>query len=94
MEDKNLFLTELTERRSLCPGPWVVIGDFNMIMYASEKNNDNLDRPMMARFRRFAQNLELKDLYMHGRQFTWSNRRETPTMSRIDRALVSVDWDL
>jgi hypothetical protein len=63
-------------------------------MYASEKNNNNLDRAMMARFRRFAQNLELKDLYMHGRQFTWSNGRETPTMSRIDRALVSVDWDL
>jgi hypothetical protein len=31
---------------------------------------------------------------MHGRVFTWSNEREVPTMSKIDRALVSVDWDL
>jgi hypothetical protein len=35
--------------------------------------------------------LELRDLYMHGWLFTWSNEREVPTMTRIDRALVSVD---
>jgi exonuclease III len=93
-DDKISFMTELTERRSLCPGPWMVLGDFNLIMYASEKSNDNLDRAMMARFRRFAQCLELRDLYMHGRKFTWSNERESPTMTRIDRALVSIDWDL
>jgi exonuclease III len=93
-DDKINFLTELTERRSLYPGPWVVVGDFNLIMYASEKNNDILNRAMMARFRRFAQHLELRDLYMHGRKFTWSNERASPTMTRIDRAMVSIDWDL
>jgi mannosylglycoprotein endo-beta-mannosidase len=93
-EDKIQFLRELTERRALCPGPWLLIGDFNMILRASEKNNDNLDRFMMARFRDFVGQLELRDLYMHGRLFTWSNEREVPTMTRIDRALVSVDWDL
>jgi hypothetical protein len=31
---------------------------------------------------------------MHGRLFTWSTEREVPTLTRIDRALVSVDWDL
>jgi hypothetical protein len=31
---------------------------------------------------------------MHGRLFTWSNERRRPTMTKIDRALVSVDWDL
>jgi hypothetical protein len=49
---------------------------------------------MMGRFRSFVQEHELKDLYMHGRVYTWSNEREEPTLSRIDRALVSVDWDL
>jgi endonuclease/exonuclease/phosphatase family metal-dependent hydrolase len=92
--DKINFLREISERRALCPGPWMIIGDFNMILYASEKNNENLDRRMMARFRRFVQEQELKDLYMHGRVYTWSNEREIPTMTRIDRALVSVDWDL
>jgi hypothetical protein len=37
---------------------------------------------------------EIKDLYLHGRRFTWSNEREAPTLTRINRALASVDWDL
>jgi hypothetical protein len=65
-----------------------------MIMYAEEKNNDRLNRAMMARFRSFAQEHEIKDLYLHGRRFTWSSEREVPTLTRIDRALASVDWDL
>jgi mannosylglycoprotein endo-beta-mannosidase len=92
--DKIQFLQELTERRSLCSGPWILLGDFNLILRASEKNNENINRPMMNRFRHFVGNLELKELYMHGRLFTWSSERENPTLSRIDRALVSVDWDL
>jgi hypothetical protein len=49
-EEKIQFLTELAERRSLCPGGWLLIGDFNMILRASEKNNTNLDRASMTRF--------------------------------------------
>jgi hypothetical protein len=93
-EDKVQFLRELSERRRLCVGPWLVIGDFNMILHASEKNNRNLDRRSMTSFREFVADQELKEIYMHGRLYTWSNEREVPTMSKIDRALVSVDWDL
>jgi hypothetical protein len=49
---------------------------------------------MMSRFRSFVNNFELKELYMHGRLFTWSSESEHPTLTKIDRALVSVDWDI
>jgi hypothetical protein len=55
VEDKINFLQELAERRSLCPGPWLVLGNFNLILRAAEKNNANLDRAMMSRFRSFIQ---------------------------------------
>lgn len=85
---------ELAERRTLCTVTWLLLGDFNMILYAEEKNNDHLDRFMMTRFRHFVQEHEIKDLYLHGRRFTWSNEREVPMLTRIDRAFASVDWDL
>jgi exonuclease III len=59
-KDKIQFLAELTAHRNLCPGAWMIIGDFNMILRASEKSNDNLDRASMRRFRDFVSNLELK----------------------------------
>jgi endonuclease/exonuclease/phosphatase family metal-dependent hydrolase len=61
-EEKIQFLAKLSERRALCHGPWMIIGDFNMILRASEKNNANLDRASMRRFREFVANLELKEL--------------------------------
>jgi hypothetical protein len=65
-----------------------------MILTAAEKNNSNLNRSVMARFRGFIQRHELNDTYLHGRLYTWSNEREDPTLTRIDKVLVSVDWDL
>ena len=67
---------------------------FLYILRASEKSNANLNRSMMAKFRSFIDSNELKEVYMHGRRFTWSNERDSPTMTKIDRVLVSVDWEL
>ena len=54
----------------------MVLGDFNMILRANEKSNPNLNRSMMRKFKTFVDNNELKELYMHGTRFTWSNERE------------------
>jgi exonuclease III len=93
-DDKEFFLNELTERRALCPGPWAIAGDFNMILTADEKNNSNMNCTTMARFRSFTRRHELKDTYLHGHLFTWSNEREDPTLTRIDKVLATVDWGL
>lgn len=93
-EEKIQFLEELSARRLLCPGPWLAIGDFNLILQATDKNNANLDRRMMSKFRRFIDANGLKELFLHGRMFTWSNEREIPTLTKIDRAFISVNWQL
>jgi hypothetical protein len=48
---------------------------------------------MMARFQRTVSALELKELYLNGRRFTWSNEREHPTLEKLDRVFLTVDWD-
>ena len=93
-EAKMQFLLGLHNTRAACPGPWVLLGDFNMILHADEKSNNNLNRRIMRKFREFVDNCELKDVYMHGRRFTWTNEREQLVLTKIDRVLVSVDWDL
>ena len=72
----------------------MVLGDFNMILRASEKNNLNLNRIIMRKFREFVDEQELKEVYMHGRRLTLTNERDSPTMTKIDRVLVFVDWEL
>jgi hypothetical protein len=61
---------------------------------AQDKNNMNLNRHMMGKFRRLLNNLELKELYLNGRRYTWSNEREQATLERLDRVLSTVDWEM
>lgn len=74
-EEKQTFLQELCDIRAHCPGPWLLVGDYNLIYAAEDKNNTNLNRRLMGKFCRFVDDLELKELHLHGRKFTWSNER-------------------
>ncbi|XP_062198268.1 uncharacterized protein LOC133900987 [Phragmites australis] len=90
---KDAFLDEIKNVRSLWLGPWLIIGDFNMISSSADKNNNRLNRRSMSRFCNFINDLELQDLHLFGQHYTWSNERASPTLERLDRALVSSDWD-
>jgi hypothetical protein len=46
----------------------------------------------MGHFRRLLNDLELSELHLSGRLFTWSNERLHPTLERIDRMFVSEGW--
>ncbi|KAM0913456.1 hypothetical protein ACQ4PT_012157 [Festuca glaucescens] len=92
--DKCLFLQENMDIRDLHPGPWAVAGDFNLIVDAADKNNTNLNRRMMGKFRRLLTEMELKELYLNGRRYTWSNERERATLERLDRVFSTVDWEV
>lgn len=92
--DKSIFLEELEAIRDTCTGPWAVNGDFNLILSEADKNNDRIDRANLRRFRRTVASLGLQDLHLHSRSSTWSNERQNPTLVRLDRVLVSSDWDV
>jgi len=69
----------------------MIAGDFNMIYSSEDKNNDNVNRAMMGRFRRFVNDLELKEILLLGRRYTWSNERDSPTLVKLDRVLCTND---
>jgi hypothetical protein len=47
----------------------------------------------MGHFRCFLNDASLKELHLEGRFFTWSNEKAHLTLERIDRAIVSREWD-
>ena len=49
--DKVAFLQELVDIRDLHAGPWLVVGDFNLLVNEEDKSNALINRRMMERSR-------------------------------------------
>ena len=86
------FFQELRDINASCPSAWLVCGDFNIIYLASDKNSGRLHRGLMRRFRSLIDDLQLEELTLSGRLFTWSNGRDQPTLEYLDRAFATVEW--
>jgi len=92
--EKPAFLQHLRSLRPAAGVPWLVLGDFNLIYRARDKNNTNLNLRLMARFRAAINFCGLKEIHLQNRKFTWSNERRRPTLSRLDRFFCNSAWDL
>ena len=79
--------------RARWPMKWCLVGDVNIIRYPSERLGCESFSPAMFAFSDFIENNSLVDLPLEGASFTWFNDSGLPSMSRIDRVLVSLDWE-
>jgi hypothetical protein len=57
-----------------------------------DKNNDNFKPHWPFVFNAIIESLNLREIALSGRQFTWANRRENPTYEKLDRVLSTVNW--
>jgi hypothetical protein len=88
---KPSFLAELVR---ICENerlPLMVGGDFNIIRRKEEKNNENFYARWPFIFNAIIESLDLREIVLSGRQFTWASRRATPTYEKLDRVLVRVE---
>jgi hypothetical protein len=44
-------------------------------------------------FNSIIQSLNLREIALSGRQFTWASRRDNPSYEKLDRILTTVDWE-
>ncbi|XP_031127606.1 uncharacterized protein LOC116029699 [Ipomoea triloba] len=75
--------------------PWIVLGDFNDLLYHSEKRGPNPHpESLMMGFGDALQDCRLMDLGMMGNQFTWERGRGTEAWveERLDRAVATLEW--
>jgi hypothetical protein len=86
-------MDELLGVRQRWTGPWCIMGDFNVVRFPSERLDCSRFSPSMLAFSDFIGISHLVDLPLEGGTYTWSSGSEHPSMSRIDRVLVSTDWE-
>jgi hypothetical protein len=84
----------LNERRDYL-GPWLYIGDLNVILSQDEKYGG---RPFACSstdpFRSFLDSFGMIDLGFSGNPFTWSNKRQNHHLikERLDRGIANSQW--
>ena len=90
---KEKFLTELVHACRKDSLPILIGGDFNIIRHAGEKNKDNFEYRWPFLFNAVINNLDLREIDLSGRQFTWANSLDNPTYEKLDGVLMSTDWE-
>lgn len=80
-------------KNSFGPGLWCLVGDYNSVCNSLEMRGvgRNLATQEVTEFRRFVEGMNVIDLPLLGRRFTWYIE-DGMTMSRLDRFLLSQDW--
>ena len=65
-----------------------------MYMFKHEKSQGRKNWALMDRFNSWIREHALDDIDITNRSFTWSNKREEPTLIKLDRVLVNAEWNL
>nr|XP_029143833.1 uncharacterized protein LOC114924217 [Arachis hypogaea] len=87
---------DLTRIANMIHGPWIVLGDFNDVLWQSEVRGGQF---RLARAEQFAEILEdcgLFDMGAIGRRFTWYRKVKggVQVAKKLDRAVINQDWRL
>lgn len=72
--------------------PWCIGGDFNEIKAIGERVGCQRMERGMKDFLNFCNDMELIDLPMLGRKYTWTNYQDHAIYSRLVRFLLSLHW--
>ena len=91
--NRELFWEELGAVKGLWEGPWCIGGDFNMVLSPNDRNPVCRLSHSMRRFNEILNELGLRDLPLQGGPFTWRGGLNNQRMSRLDRFLVTADWE-
>ncbi|XP_070020674.1 uncharacterized protein [Nicotiana sylvestris] len=91
-ERKELW-HELGAVRGIWTEQWVVGGDFNVCRFENERLNCIRRSKAMRSFSDIIMDLQLLDLPLQGAQYTWARGEDCLQASRIDRFLISSEWN-
>jgi hypothetical protein len=71
--DKVCFMQVIREVKAMVNARWLLVGDFNLIYRACDKSTGRINRRLMNSFRLLLDEVEMRELHLHGRRYTWSS---------------------
>jgi len=92
-EYKENFLIEMAHvctKESLL---YIIGGDFTIMHQPQDKSKENFEIKWPDLFNMVIQTLDLREIEMSGRQYTWASSGDDPTFEKLDRVLVSTEWE-
>ena len=92
-DQKSNFLSKVVRLCSKETLPIVIGGDLNIIRRPDEKNNNNYNNRWLFLFNAVIDALNLREIEMSGRKFTWANHLQNQTFKKLDRILVCTDLE-
>ena len=90
---KSAFLAEMASFCNAVDGPYIIGGDFNILRHCGEKNKPVVLPHSSDLFNEVIHSLALREIHMKGGCYTWSNNHSSPTLEKLDRVLMSPDWE-
>ncbi|XP_057418630.1 uncharacterized protein LOC130712829 [Lotus japonicus] len=96
--EKRALWENIIAWRQTCPeDAWCLAGDFNAVRSEAERRGCtgtvSSQRREMLDFNDFIDSLEMLDIPLAGRKFTW-RRLNNQAQSRIDRFFISAGWNV
>ncbi|KAG2576580.1 hypothetical protein PVAP13_6NG031666 [Panicum virgatum] len=90
---KPAFLAELVRTCQQNPVPTLIGGDFNIMRHSKEKNKNNFNPRWPFLFNAVIDSFDLREIELTGHQFTWANSLSDPTFEKLDRVLMTTEWE-
>jgi hypothetical protein len=92
-EHKEHFLSELVRACTSCGDLPFLVGGFQYHQEPVEKNNSRFNNSWPLLFNAIIENSNLRELVMTGRRYMWANYADVPTYEKLDRILVTTEWE-
>ena len=70
----------------------MILGDFNLIRGPDNRNKPGGDPNSMMIFNNIIINLDLVEIPLKGRSFTWSNKQDIPLLEKLDWVFTCSHW--
>ena len=93
IKEREDFWAKLGAIRGLWRDPWCIGGDFNVVRFLAERGGCLRMLVTMRCFSEVIDELGIKDLTLSGGEYTWCGGLNNNSTSRLDRFLVSDDWE-